>query len=39
MKSELPPPGWKRAVESDDWIAVITLVLTVFVMAAEALAR
>jgi hypothetical protein len=39
MKTQLPPPAWRRAVESDNWIAAIVLFFAIAAMAAEAFAR
>ena len=39
MKPQLPPPSWRRAVESANWIAAIMLTLAIAGMAAEAFAR
>jgi hypothetical protein len=39
MNPRLPPPSWRRAVESDSWIAVLVLVFAAGMMAIEAFAR
>jgi hypothetical protein len=39
MLADLPPPAWKKAVESDAPIALIVLVLAIAGMAVEAFAR
>jgi hypothetical protein len=39
MGKNLPPRSWQRAVEADDYVAVLVLVFAIIVMAAEALSR
>jgi hypothetical protein len=39
MDEKLPPPSWQRAVEADDYVAVIVLLFAILAMAAEAFAH